>query len=82
MFQILLTHVRGRSSEVPFPDIAVTALGGLLALAAIWLVGWRTGAGTSLSTNPTLLIPAAWLLLNLAPVPVACIVILKRRQDG
>jgi hypothetical protein len=82
MFQILLTCVRERSSEVSFPDVVVSALGGLLMLVAIWLVGWRTGTGISLSTSPTLLIPAVWLLLNLALVPIACIVILKRRQGG
>lgn len=81
-FRLLLAYVRARSAAVAFPDAAVGALGAMLALMAVWLTVQTAVTGTPLISNPSLLVIAAWLILNLALVPVASIVILIGRQRG
>jgi len=81
-FQLLLSHVRARSMVVDFPDVAVGLLGAVLAVVEIWLVVQVVVADTSFIGNPSLLVMAAVLMLNLALVPIASIVIVVRRQNG
>ena len=81
-YQLLLNHVRTRSSESDFPDIAVAVLGAVSAIIAIWAVVQVIWNGRPFRATPLLLITVIWATLNLALVPVASIVILRRRQSG
>lgn len=81
-FQLLVAQMQSQSADIPFPDAIIGLLGGILALAAVWLVGGVIMTGAQWTANPSLLFVALWLLLNLALVPVASIVIVRRRQYG
>jgi len=78
--RLLLDQVRKRPTKAPFPDAVVGVLGAMLVLAAMWLAAQVTVIGTPLTTNPSLLMLAAWLGANLALLPVASTVIVIRRQ--
>jgi hypothetical protein len=80
--QALLAYTRARSPHADFPDLVVGLLGVAWVVAAAWL-GARVVVGDlSLWANPGLLPMAVLLVLNLAVVPVAGVVIWKRRQYG
>lgn len=81
-FRLLLAQVRARTAVVTFPDAAVGIMGATLALAATWLALQAAIAGTPVTTSPSLLALVAWLVANLALVPVASLVILIRRRHG
>jgi hypothetical protein len=81
-FRSLLEHVRTRSATPGFPDAAVVILGGLLAALPIWLAVRAFLSSTSLVPDPSLLAATAWLVLNLAMVPVTSVLIVIRRRYG
>ena len=80
--QMLLAHTRARSTGADFPDLVVGLLGSAWGAAGVWLGAGAIGGDLSLWANPGLLPVAVLLALNLAVVPVAGVVIWKRRQRG
>jgi hypothetical protein len=79
-FRALLVRMRERPGPVDFPDAAVASLGTILVLVGIWLAIRVVVMDAPVLASPSLLVMAAWLVANLALVPVASIVILIRRQ--
>jgi hypothetical protein len=79
-WQQLATALRVRRRAAEFPDRAVALLGIMLLGAAVWLAIRVTGAGTEVSTTVPDIVIALPLALNLIFVPVAGLVILRRRR--
>jgi hypothetical protein len=81
VFRLLLNHMRAPAAVEDFPTLVVGLLGGMLAIAIAWLVARVAWIGPSLYIDPTLLAVGVWAFVNLSAVPVAGIVILKRRKN-
>ena len=81
-YRILKRHVQNRLLWVDFPDMVVGALGFTLVAAVIFFIYQITLAGSSIMTDPALMVMATWLLLNLILIPIAGAVIVIRRQYG
>ena len=82
LFRLLLGHIRGRRATPGFPDVAIVVMGGLLALVAGCLAIQALLPSSLRIGDLSLLATAAWLVLNLAVVPVAGIVVVMRRKHG
>lgn len=80
VFQRLRDVLHDRTTPVRFPDGLLAGLGLVLSLAGGWSGLSLLGILPSATENPLLLLIAVGLLLNLALVPVAGIVIVKRRD--
>jgi hypothetical protein len=81
-FHLLLEHVRAPVAVEDFPDLVVGFLGGMLAIAVAWLIVRVAWGGASFSADLALFTVGVWAIVNLSVVPVAGIVILKRRKHG
>ena len=81
-YQLILTHMRSRVTQAPFPDSAMCVLGGLLIIAGVWILGRIIGMHVSSDSNLALPVITVLLLLNLVMVPVGSFVIIKRRRYG
>jgi hypothetical protein len=81
-YTILKIHSQRRFPVDEFPDVAVGALGIILFAVLICFIIQTTLTGVSIFANPSLLIMAIWLFLNLILLPVAGAVIVIRRQYG
>jgi hypothetical protein len=57
-------------------------LGLILLVVATIFICQITLAGSSIKTDPALMVMATWLLLNLILIPIAGVVIVIRRQYG
>ena len=79
---LLRVHVRAQVPIDDFPDLVVGFLGGMLAVAVLWLIVRVAWGGASFYAKPALLTVGVWAIANLFVVPVAGIVILKRRKYG
>jgi hypothetical protein len=80
VFQQLREALRNRTAPVRFPDGLLVGLGLALSLAGGWSLLSLIGVLPSSTENPLVLLIAVGLLFNLALVPVAGIVIVKRRD--
>lgn len=80
VLRMLLEHVRAPVAVEDFPDLTVGFLGGMLAVAVVWLIVRAAWGGASFSADPALLTVGVWAIANLSVVPVAGIVILKGRK--
>lgn len=79
-FRSLRDLVRARYAGAGFPDVAVALLGGALLAMLAWLAIQLGQQEPLRPIDPSLLVAAAWVLPNLAAVPVAAIVISIRRN--
>ncbi|MBN2007044.1 MAG: hypothetical protein JXA21_27080 [Anaerolineae bacterium] len=75
-YQRLLAEMRAKIEPASFPDVAVATIGGLIFLSAIWML-IQSG---SLLTNPAAVLLLAGTLINLIVVPVASVVIIRKRS--
>lgn len=81
-YHLLLAHVRGPMAVDGFPDLVVGLLGGMLAIAVVWLSVRVVWGGASFSADPALWSVGVWAIVNLSVVPVAGVVILIGRKHG
>ena len=79
-FRRLQGVLRNRTAPVRFPDGLLVGLGLVLNLAGGWSLLSLVGVLPFSAENPLVLLIAVGLLFNLALVPVAGIVIVKRRD--
>ena len=63
-------------------EVVVGFLGAMLAVAVVWLIARLAWGEASLYADPALLTIGVWAVANMFVVPVAGIVILKRRKYG
>jgi hypothetical protein len=82
VYRVLLDHLRARSAVVAFSDLAVALLAGVLVALALWLAARVLADGALALDHPSLLVALVWCGLNLATVPAAAGVILRRRKHG
>lgn len=77
-YQRLLAEMRAGTEPASFPDTVVVCIGGLLFLSVIWLLI----QSESLAANPAAVLLLAGALANLVLVPVASIIIVKKRAGA
>ena len=80
--RLLFEHARAQAAMDDFPEVVVGFLGAMLAVAVVWLIARLAWGEASLYADPALLTIGVWAVANMFVVPVAGIVILKRRKYG
>ncbi len=79
-FRLLEAQHRRSHAPVAFPVGVLAVLTSVLALVAVLLATHIIGQGVPRATDPTFVVAAVPLALNLICVPLAGIVILRRRR--
>ena len=79
-FRLLAAQHRRSHAPVAFPEGVLAVLTGILALMAVLLATQIVAQGVPQATDPTFVITALPLALNLICVPIAGIVTLTRRR--
>ena len=80
--QRLKVELRSKPSAAGFPDYSLAVLAGVLAAMALSLGGRIVAPGVRVTTSAPLIMVAVILGLNLAMVPLAAIIIVRRRRHA
>jgi hypothetical protein len=79
-FEYLVSQLRSENTLTEFPACTLGLLFCALVLMAIWLATQMVGVYVGITSLVPQVIIAATLFVNLASVPVAAIIIVKRRR--
>ncbi len=80
MFRLLAARHRLSHTPVAFPEGVLALLTGVVALMAVLLAMQVVGQGAPRATDPTFVVTALPVALNLICAPIAGILIVTRRR--